>query len=530
MLHPDPQTQLEDQPPDLKTFKEFINTSSISIDEVASEYRKISDRFENGTSLYDKDEDIMETDTRKLKDTELEESKEYTTSEIDEIFRSTQDEIIDALKNDKPLSPEVEELIDEIRNRISDEYEEDGTIPETEEGHHHDEKAKPSTSKSVRSGHAPFGVPAPLYPNFDAAFHALPLDIAAMIVYQFIINQWAPTRVSAAGQNWYQLIRIVRAADVHAAYKRINRPLRIALPVASPMERLKSWARSNTNYWRARGVASPNQVQENATTLYYVGVLCRILMNPMVSIACPFCGVHDPNVNAHNHVELRLIVKLFLQRQYRYVDPVVLWDARTPEAMAVFTDFKRWLYQWKRLVEIIEPRHIANLITKTISLSNACRADAVFDLIRHWRHHATASRDWLTNSKAVITGLWDTYRSSAEIYMGFPVAGPSRRGRSVSYRRIDLWPGEMALGQVIDDQLVSFLGTVPSTAANQNNMGIRGRGLELPYANLKTTRLPPAELPPLNATWGHAYTTEQRWHHFYSNYPLDPNAGSSLAG
>ncbi|KAF3105618.1 hypothetical protein TWF102_001412 [Orbilia oligospora] len=509
----------------------FINPSIIPIEDVADEYCKLLERFENGTSC-DEDDDIIDIDTDivpKLVDTgngDLEE-KECTVSEIDKIFRSTQDEIIAALKKDESINPEVDEMITDVHIRIINEKKANGT------------DTKPSTTfieqplghTGLRSGLVPFGVPAPLVPNFDAAFSVLPLDIAATVLYHFIRTQWNLTRVRSCGQTWYQLIRILRAADVHAAFKRIDRNLRLSLSVTSPMDRLELWAVSNKNYLDARGVASLNQGLQNARTIIYTSRLCAVLMDPAGgSVACPFCGVNSPNVNQHVHTELRIIVKLFFQRQYKFVEPIVLWDARTPEAKAVFAAFKWWVYQWKREVVRIGPRRISNLVTNTIGLAHGSRAGTVGKILARWRRQRTGTDVWFNMNQINIDLRWDAFRNSNDIYMGFPVVGPGRRGRTVSYRRIDLWPGQDALERIIDDELVQVLGTVPSMAVNQDRMGIRGRTLETPYANLRTTILPAAELPPHNATWGYAYRTEEKWHHFYSNYPLDPNAGSSLAG
>ncbi|KAK6510824.1 hypothetical protein TWF506_009919 [Arthrobotrys conoides] len=530
----------------LKVIQAFVNPNSISIEEVADEYCKLLERVENGTDD-DEDEDIDTDVVPSLVDI-TGEGKDYTTSEINELFRPTQDVIIDALENDKPLSPEVEEMIAQVQIRKNKELEleQNGTSmtevkvknPDTEEEEERTEVysqeaiAKPtSTSIGLRAGRAPFFIPAPLIPDFDAAFSTLPLDIAATILFLFIQNRWEDNRVRLHGQTWYQLIRILRAADVHAAFKSIGRLRRLTLPVTSPLSRLEVWALSNKNYFVARGVAYLNQGLANSRTVLNISRLCRTLMDPTgANVACPFCGMNNPNGALHFHFELRLIAKLFFQSQFRYVEPIVLWDARTPEATAIFRSFKQWVYQWKREVVRLETRARSNRITKTIGLAQGARARVSNRVIQRWFFNKTATDHWLDGNKALINQNWNTFRNSMDIYMGFPISRPGRNGRTISCRRLDLWPGEDAFERLIDDELVRVLGTVPSLAANQSNMGIRGRRLQLPYENLRTTVLPAAELPPPNATWGHAYRTEEKWHHFYSNYPLDPNAGSSLAG
>ncbi|RVD83402.1 uncharacterized protein DFL_007789 [Arthrobotrys flagrans] len=304
----------------LEVLRDFINPNTTSLEEITNEYCKILEQFENDIFI-DRDEDIDVMDIG----TGNKEEEEPTTSEINKIFRSTQDEIAQALKNDETFDPEVEGLLEQVRTRKRNEYHEanPGTVPKTEE--ERAEKVKvPPTSTALRAGRPPFWIPAPLDPDFGPAFNILPLDVAATVLYHFIRKRWEFNRVRANGQTWYQLIRILRAADVHAAWKRINRTLRMTLAITSPMARLELWAGSNKNYLDARGVASPNQGLLHARSILYLTQLCRILMNPVqVSVACPFCGVNNPDPFNHRHSELMIIVKLFLQRWAYNIDLVL---------------------------------------------------------------------------------------------------------------------------------------------------------------------------------------------------------------
>ncbi|KAK6511438.1 hypothetical protein TWF481_000355 [Arthrobotrys musiformis] len=518
---------------DIATLK-ALSFDDIDLEGIKAVYAKILKDVEDDTH-HDRNEDTMEVDDKENVE------HEYTRSEIDKLLLPAQNEIIEALQNEgnefeeNNLDPQIDLLLDELRNKKKP-LEAVPEVSSEAEKEYIPEKTKyPSTAAvGLRAGHhAPFWIPPPLYPDFMGAFHTLPLDVAAVVLLHFIRSRWRRHHVNSGRQTWYQLIRILRSAEAHPVFKTINRPLRLALPVTSPLERLLSYAACRNNYWDARGVASADQAKENAKTGVYVGRLCRSIMSAAgTSVACPFCGVNNPSAAQHVHMEFRLVVKLFFQRQYRYVDPIILWDARTPEARAIFTVFNRWIYRWKSDLVANETRAVSNKVARTIDLANASRANTVFNVLGRWMNCFQLNNEvWHNNNLGVINTNWNLYRGSDEIYMGFPVAGPTRGARTVSHRRIEGWAGEDGFEKIINDQLVEVFGSdVEVVRRNQESMGIRGRRVVGVYEGLRGMVLPAQHLPPQNLVFGYAYRTEERWHHFYSRYPLDPTVGGSLAG
>ncbi|KAF3221170.1 hypothetical protein TWF106_006495 [Orbilia oligospora] len=243
----------------------------------------------------------------------------------------------------------------------------------------------------LRAG--PVHVPAPMFPDFHAAFSALPMGVAIDILFNWIQNEWYKARVKFNNQHLYQLMRILRTPTVWPTWVALGVGRKRTFEVSNPQKRLKTWAKCSRNYRRSRGQThiAARQAVLNGETDRLLGRLCHLLMDQTpgsASVACPFCNINIPDPRRHGHWALRLIIKLFVQGQIKFVDEMILFDLRHQGTPWYFFLFSRWILDWLDAVRTTERRNPnGEMVENTWNgFVEACRVGtrAVETLLDRW--------------------------------------------------------------------------------------------------------------------------------------------------
>ncbi|KAK6495517.1 hypothetical protein TWF481_002566 [Arthrobotrys musiformis] len=319
----------------------------------------------------------------------------------------------------------------------------------------------------------PLHLAAPTHPHFLPVFTGLPLPVAVNVLDHWIQQEWYIQRVILHDQHWYQLMRILRAPTVWRTWNAMTAARKRALLVGDVRRRLKSWALCTRNFRSARGISHPLAAQAmlNAETDHFIGRICNLLMDQtagVASVPCPFCGVNNPNLALHQHWQLRMLVKLFMQGQIQYLSDITLFDLKRTTTDWDLYIFLRWIHDWITAVERVESKESYKIVRNTYTaFAETCRlgTGAINALLNRWETRSgvpgldgNQSRRRHRTDNNILKQFWDMNWNTAPAnkrYQGYVLTGRSIVSRNRDRSIID--GNHDALRDLVYDEVMDVL-------------------------------------------------------------------------